>query len=210
MLSEKFKMYLKNHKIKKLNIGCNKQILDSWLNTDLKENNEVLYLDAKKKFPFNSKTFDYVYSEHLIEHLSYNNGLNFLNECFRVLKINGKIRIATPDLKVLIQLYNLYKTPEQKEYIRWMTDNYLPKEMKDYKAAFIINNAFYNFKHKFIYDFDLLKQHLKKAGFTNIERHAVKESEDTNLQNLEKNLEDIKCSTINAFETLVIEAIKKN
>ena len=62
-------------------------------------------IDITKKFPFVSSTFDYVFSEHMIEHIKYQDGLKMLNESFRVLKPSGKIRISTPDLQFLLDLY---------------------------------------------------------------------------------------------------------
>jgi predicted SAM-dependent methyltransferase len=57
--------------------------------------------------------FDYVFSEHMIEHVSYAEGLLMLRECLRVLKPGGRIRIATPSLEVLLDLYKPSKTPIQ-------------------------------------------------------------------------------------------------
>ena len=45
-------------------------------------------------------------------------GSSMLRECFRVLKSNGTIRISTPDLRFLIELYN----HPQNDYIRYMID----------------------------------------------------------------------------------------
>ena len=60
--------------------------------------NTYIYLDVCRRFPFAAETFHYIFSEHLIEHLTLEEGEAFLRECFRCLKVGGRIRIATPDL----------------------------------------------------------------------------------------------------------------
>ena len=62
-------------------------------------------MDAGEPFPILDNTIDYVYSEHLFEHLTYKQAKNMLKESYRVLKENGVIRIATPNLQFLIDLY---------------------------------------------------------------------------------------------------------
>jgi predicted SAM-dependent methyltransferase len=79
-----------------------------WLNTDYEpELPIVMHLDASQRFPFREATFDYIFSEHVIEHISYWDGMKMLAECFRVLKGSGKVRISTPDLAFLVDLTNL-------------------------------------------------------------------------------------------------------
>lgn len=203
-----FKLYLKTHNIKKLQIGCGKNILDGWLNTDLNPTTyNVLSLDAKKKFPFANNTFDYIFFEHLLEHLEYHEGVKLIQECFRILKPKGKIRISTPDLKFLIKLYNQKKTKFQKEYIYWATNKFLPV-IKIYRDVFVINNFFRSWNHKFIYDFELIKYTLRRSGFINIKKCKVVKSNNPNLQDLESHGRVIG-NKFNELESLVVEATKK-
>ena len=80
----RIRSYLKTNEIKKLHIGAGKNILKGWLNADIKASLKTVYLDASKKFPFKNNTFDYIFSEHLIEHLDYKGGINMLSECYRI------------------------------------------------------------------------------------------------------------------------------
>src|SRR5438477_50522 len=80
--------------------GAGFNSLPGWLNTDLEPKSaSVIYLDAAKPLPFAYSTFDYIFSEHVIEHIPYPQGLSMLKECFRVIKPGGTIRIATPNLE---------------------------------------------------------------------------------------------------------------
>jgi len=106
--------YLGQQKTRKLHLGCGGNIIDGWLNSDLFPlSNDVVHIDVTKTYPFDDETFDYVFSEHMIEHISHAQGQHMLKECFRVLKHGGKIRISTPDLSFLILLYQSDKSELQ-------------------------------------------------------------------------------------------------
>ena len=202
----KIKQYLTTQKTAKLQIGSEKNILDGWLNTDLEPTRGIVYLDARKKFPFDDCSFDYILCEHLIEHIEYQDGVKFLCECFRVLKPGGKIRIATPDFGFLIGLYGLEKSQLQQRYISWVVDSYLT-DSGACKDVFVINNFFRDWGHKFIYDCKTLTDVLNRAGFVNVVRCEVAESDDKNLQGLEVRGGKIPAE-FNRLETFVCEAIK--
>ena len=103
--NEFMRNYIATHEVRKLHVGCGGNYLDTWLNSDLvPDNKNIVALDASKLFPLPSATFDYVYCEHLFEHLSFIQQINFLGESFRILKPGGKIRIATPDFDFLARL----------------------------------------------------------------------------------------------------------
>ncbi len=177
--------YIAGRAICKLHIGCGENILSDWLNSDIfVYSDRILHLDATDTFPFPSETFDYIFSEHMIEHISYLNGLSMLNECHRVLRNNGKIRISTPDLQFLIDLYRDEKSELQREYIKWTTDNYI-KSAPYYNDTFVINNFVRDWGHLFIYDEKTLRSSLEKAGFTEIVRCDLNESKDESFRNLE-------------------------
>jgi SAM-dependent methyltransferase len=59
------------------------------------------YWDLRKGIPFRDSTFDVVYHSHFLEHLEKEAALPFLQECRRVLKNQGIIRVVVPDLRKL-------------------------------------------------------------------------------------------------------------
>ena len=176
--------YFKNNKIKKLHIGAGNRKIKNWLNTDIGNKTIMPVVDVTKKFPFNDNTFDYIFSEHMIEHINYVDGLKMLNESYRVLKSSGKIRISTPDLQFLINLYlnsNRYDQT-QKDYIEWSYKTY---NLKGGNVTEIINNYFQSWGHQFIYDKQTIENSLKEAGFEKIEFFKINESNDKELKNIE-------------------------
>jgi predicted SAM-dependent methyltransferase len=163
-----------------------------------------MYLDATKRFPFDSATFDYILCEHMIEHVAWREGLDVLRECHRVLKPGGTVRVATPDLEVLVSLHGRSQNETQARFIEWVTDRYLP-QVGAYKAAFVINNSFHNWGHQLLYDGDLMEFAMRQSGFTNIKRCVFGESDDENLRGIESHGRNIGDDAMAAFETLVFE-----
>ena len=68
--------YLKNNEVKKFHIGAGTRKIKDWLNTDIGNKKIMPVIDSTKRFPFNTNTFDYVFSEHMIEHIKYHSNLN--------------------------------------------------------------------------------------------------------------------------------------
>lgn len=170
---------------RRLHIGCGANAREGWLNTDwYPRSNEILHLDATKPYPFPDETFDCVFSEHMIEHVSFPDGLKMLTECFRVLKPGGKLRISTPDLAFLIDLYRTDKSELQREYIDWSSEWFIPHALEPLDT-FVINNYVRDWGHLFIYDEKTLRLAFEKAGFVDVTPHEVGESEDPRLQGLE-------------------------
>ena len=177
--------YVAQREIRKLHIGCGENILCDWLNSDLfPHSDRILHVDATDTFPFADDTFDYIFSEHMIEHVSYSEGRAMLSECHRVLRNNGTIRISTPNLQFLIDLYRDDKSELQREYIKWATDSFIT-HASYYDDAFVINNFVRDWGHSFIYDEKTLRSSLEKAGFTRIIRCDLNESTEEALRQLE-------------------------
>jgi predicted SAM-dependent methyltransferase len=177
--------YLAESDAPKLNIGCGAHVLTGWLNTDYHpELPMVMHLDAKQRFPFSEETFNYIYSEHVIEHMSYSDGVKMLRECFRVLKTSGKIRISTPNLAFLVDLTRPDKTDLQRAYIKWAARTFIPGAPDD-NEVFVINNFVRDWGHTFIYDEKTLRGAMASASFSKITRFDQHESRDAALENLE-------------------------
>jgi predicted SAM-dependent methyltransferase len=201
--------YLKAHPVKKLQLGTSNNVLDGWLNTDIVINHaSVVYLDTTKRFPFDDNTFDYIIAEHMIEHIEYQAAQFMLRECFRVLKPGGRVRFATPDLRVLVALHSREKTESQINYIDWAVARSMPK-VQECKDVFVINNFFRAWGHRFLYDAETLRHALSTSGFREIKFYKPGASEDPKLQNVESHGREIGSEDINQFETIVVEGRKE-
>ncbi len=192
----------------KLNLGAGKNPIQGWINADLEPKDwSVLYIDVTKKLPFKDSSLDYIVSEHLIEHLSKEEGLAFLKECRRVIKKGGKIRLSSPDLIFISSLYKGDK--KSKYYIKKITDRFLNDSCgRDYRPVFVINNAFYNWGHKFLYDEKLLIETFKKAGFKKIKKQDYGKSQDKNLDGIESHEKGVGDVKVCQMESIVLEGTK--
>jgi predicted SAM-dependent methyltransferase len=198
--------YLAAHSAPRLQLGAGANRLPGWLNTDaFPLSLQVVPLDVRRRFPLPSARFSHVYSEHLIEHMSRDDGQFMLRECHRVLGPGGRLRIATPDLDTLLGLHVAAKSPAQLEYIRWILDTWLP-EVRECDDVVVINNAFRAWGHKFLYDEPTLRRGLTAAGFGNIERCEIQLSRHEAFRGLESHGQAVGNVEMNRFETMVLEA----
>jgi predicted SAM-dependent methyltransferase len=198
--------YLRAHDVRKLQLGTGGNVRDGWLNTDIhdfKGTGEVVYLDAREPFPLPDASFDVVYSEHMLEHLTYADGLQCLRECYRVLRPGGRIRVATPSLERLMQLYAPTLSEVQQRYLRWSVDEFVP-DADAPLPGFVLNNFLRDWGHEFVYDPQTLRHALTSAGFVDLEELRVGESGDPRLAGLERHLSE--APELNEYETIVLEA----
>lgn len=205
----KVKAYLDRNEIRKLHIGCGDNYLDGWLNTDgFQRSPKAVYMDATAAFPLQENAWDYVFSEHMIEHIHLIDAYTMLEEAFRCLKPGGIIRIATPDLDNLVKLLDpLNKDKVALEYIDHLGSSCLPTfDFNSRGIAF--NLTLREWGHLFIFDFDTMKGILEKAGFTNVVRREVFKSDHDALSNLEKHGDAIGSEEFNLLETMIVEAVK--
>ena len=168
----------------KLNLGCGSQVVSGWCNVDyslgsrltqipvlgflikkLKIFNldwdDTIYIhDLTKRFPWINASASVVYSSHTLEHLSKEEGRRFLEECHRVLKKDGLIRIVVPDLRYDVNEYLTGKT---------QADDFIEKLGVLYSVNSGITKKllapFYQFPHKCMYDAQRLTEILNEIGF---------------------------------------------
>jgi SAM-dependent methyltransferase len=91
-----------------LNVGCGNHFHPAWTNLDLQARPGVIQHDLRARLPFPEATFEAVYHSHVLEHLPRTAALKLLQECARVLRPGGVIRVAAPDLERIARLYIKY------------------------------------------------------------------------------------------------------
>jgi len=199
--------YLSTAKVAKLHIGCGNNVLAGWLNADyFPYREDILHLDATKPFCLlQDNSFEFVFSEHMIEHICYFDAVSMLRECHRVLRNGGRIRISTPDLIFLVNLMRDEKSDLQKNYIKWSAITNASK-VPHAVDTFVINNFVRDWGHQFIYDEKTLRAALEEAGFRNVIRCNLQSSNSEHLCNLEN--EQRMPEKFLRLETLTIEGTK--
>jgi predicted SAM-dependent methyltransferase len=197
--------YLRNNPVRKLQIGAGTANPAGWLNTDIEPQKGQAYLDASKPFPLPDRAFRYVYSEQVIEHLTYEEGLLMLRESYRILEPGGKARIATPNLDSYIEMFHP-GTPEAQRFLQRKADWQLWPKTPD-PACYILNRQLHDWGHQFVYTPKLLTASLESVGFRNIKRYQTGESEDPGLMHVESR-EHWALRDVDAYETMTFEATR--
>lgn len=197
--------YFKRNRRTRLHLGSSNHLMEGWLNTDLFPSAGVMTLDATIQYPFESNSFDLVFSEHMIEHVPHEAALKMLRECYRVLKPGGVIRVVTPDLAKILSVYPSPKDPQSDRYLKWMSSTFTPDAREDIEAH-VINAFFRMWGHQFLYDQSTLTNTLTKCGFNKIEKHELGQSNCEDLRNLE-NVARYPDGLLN-YESICLEACK--
>lgn len=115
-----------------LNLGCGAAFSPSpeWLNLDIEPQpsarGHVHPYQLTMGIPFHDNSFEGVYHSHLLEHFPRTQALPFLRECLRVLRPNGILRVAVPDLEPILRRYLTALDqarkgmPEAEDHLLWM------------------------------------------------------------------------------------------
>ena len=123
----------------KLNLGCGKRIKKGWINVDIAKIDGIDIVHDLNKFPypFNDCSVDYILLDNVLEHLD--NPLAVMNECYRILKNGGKIKINVPHFKYRAA----FTDPEHKHFFTEDTFKHFanPQKTKHFR---------YNFRYKIV------------------------------------------------------------
>ncbi len=178
----------------KLNLGCfyaGKE--EGWINVDAIPTPCVDFVwDLRIPSPLREGSVQYIFCEHMFEHLDYHEeALPFLKDCFRLLRSGGILRIVVPDAEKFCKVYssNDWNEAEKlrgKDCVQTLME--------------LVNDVFrQSGEHQFAYDEETLRMKLTEAGFTGILRSRYGESKVTGLA-----IDKEWCS----IESLYMEAMK--
>ncbi|MBP7460588.1 MAG: methyltransferase domain-containing protein [Candidatus Delongbacteria bacterium] len=211
----------KNRRIKfcvcpcKVNLGSGLDLVDNWINIDLSlfalfqsfprfflkiiyryssvrnwysfitidsrlKRGVLIHHNLKYGIPFDDNQIDYIYTSHFLEHIFKSEADFLLQDCYRCLKKGGILRICIPDLAFIIARY----LEGDKNYA---LDNLYNADQDDSSGS-----------HKYMYDFEMIKEILKSKGFTEIERLSFRKSRLPEIERLEYREDD----------SLYVEAVK--
>jgi SAM-dependent methyltransferase len=146
------------------------------------KNNRFIYHNLVFVIPFIDNCADYIFCSHLLEHMTQRQGINLIKEMHRVLKKNGTIRIVVPDLAHAIELYC---SGEKEAALRNFYNDH--ESRTDFA------------RHKYMYDFEILKSILTDTGFTEVTRCQYKHGKTPDIDFLDKRPQG----------SLFVEAVRK-
>ena len=176
----------------RVNFGSGGRKLEGWINVDgVRSANTDLALDLRRPLPFITESVQFIFSEHLIEHLEKAEAQAFLQECYRILQPNGAIRLITPDLYRFAKAYiendeAFYQTASPRRPTPIDGFNFVMRQRSE---------------HLYLFDYQTLAEMLKSIGFREISRSECQQSRWDEL-NLDVDTQQ------RAVESLYIEAVK--
>jgi SAM-dependent methyltransferase len=137
-----------------------------------------------------------VYASHVLEHMLFPDAQQVLRESFRVLEPGGVARFVVPDLRAIVLEYIGQGTiaDEHGEIgdligadrfsARFLNASTAPPDGSLMYRAY---TALTNFHlHKWMYDAESLGRHMQHAGFIDIQRRNLHESEITEIEAIEE------------------------
>lgn len=134
-------------------------------------------LDLRSGLPIPDGSAQYIYSEHLVEHLPLDVAVRLFAECRRVLTLDGMMRIATPDMAEIVRDYE--DRWNRHDWVQWPEYAWIDSGPR------MVNTAFRAWGHLYLYDFSELRLRLMEAGFTRVDRCDIGLSAHEDLSSLE-------------------------
>jgi predicted SAM-dependent methyltransferase len=162
----------------KLHLGCGPVKLKGWVNVDIEGEDLDACFDLTETWPVEDSSVKFIYSEHVFEHLTPEEGSKALGEARRVLCNGGVIRTAMPDLDYLCLKY--FEDWKQQQWIRECGYDHIRTK------AEMLNTCFYFWGHRWIYNFEEFAIRLADTGFSDPQRLEFGKSSNKELRNLEK------------------------
>ncbi len=154
-----------------LHLGCGPIALEGWINIDNQPYAGIDFRwDLARGIPFRNAR--YVFAEHFIEHLSYQQGADFTRGCREALRDDGILRLSTPNLDWVWQV-SYHPT-------MWNAED---EALRD---CFVLNRAFRGWGHQFLYNLQTLTALLQNSGFANVRALRYGESDTAALAGIER------------------------
>jgi SAM-dependent methyltransferase len=123
----------------------------------------IQWANAVRRIPFPDNSADVIYSAHMIEHLDRDEARRFLAEARRVLRPGGIVRLAAPDLRLLVDGY--LSTGEADDFVvRTYLAQSRPAGLRARGRAAVIGPR----HHLWMYDGGSLSELLRRAGFVGV------------------------------------------
>ena len=149
----------------KLHLGCGKKYLKGFKHVDLLDYSHIDYKVSVDNLSFaKDNSVELIYASHVLEHFGRDEYEKVLDEWYRVLKIDGILRIAVPDFKSIVNYYN--KTADMESLLGLVVGG---QKFGEYDY------------HKMIFDEGFLKNKLKDVGFKSISKYEWRNVSHANV-----------------------------
>ena len=170
---------------------------------------DIYIHDVRKALPFQEDSFSAVYASHLLEHLYHEEAKRLLDECFRVLRPGGIIRLVVPDLEAMVREYQSSDPPSAVTMpgADILNEKLLMRSRSAPKGNLLyrVYSCLLDFhSHKWMYDAESLSFHLRQAGFLDVTQMQCHQSRIAGIEQIER------ASSFTQGSGVCVEAVKPN
>jgi predicted SAM-dependent methyltransferase len=144
----------------------NKAGVGSWITVDVTRNCDVFW-DLRKSLPFPNQSISRIYSSHFLEHLSFTEIQEFLQECRRILIPGGHFSICVPNARIFLEAY--FQGNESKEDLL----QHQPACNHTTAMDYVNYIAYMAGEHKYMFDQENLLFLLSAANFKDVRSRQI-------------------------------------
>ena|SRR5258708_5199575 len=144
----------------------------------------IVFHDVRHGLPWAEQSLSFIYTSHLLEHLSRLDGEGLLRECHRVLKPSGILRVVVPDLRYYAQKYlddlDGCDTDTDRALSATASERFMEIVGVHNGGALSARNP-----HRWMYDERSLADGLKRVGFVNVAARRYREGDFPDLDKMD-------------------------
>ena len=159
-----------------VNLGCGPNTNSNFVNLDYNWRPGIdVCWDVTRGLPFSDGHCGGLFTEHMLEHLEFDEACALLHECARVLQPGATIRVVVPDGEIYLNEYAKHRRGDAAAMPYGADDRAShPRATPMYS----INRIFRHHGHKFIWDAETLIAELIAAGFQDAEKMSFRRCRD--------------------------------
>lgn len=181
--------------------------------------------DITRPLEFPDGSVDAVFTEHVLEHVRFTEGVRFLREAKRILKQGGTLRIVCPVTEKLLGF-----SPGgglDQEYLKCL-ERFYPAEKElfgelgfdglgAFSQVFLLNSVYTGYGHRFIWSAALISRVLSSLGYSDVKVHEIGKGRNPDycLERRRRGIylgrdasEDRAAGYVYDAESLAVEAVK--
>jgi predicted SAM-dependent methyltransferase len=161
-----------------LNVGCGPYAHPDFINIDYAWHPEVeICYDILKRIPLPDASLRGIFTEHCLEHITFDQCQAVLRDFYRLLQPGGTVRIIVPDAELYIDLYHKAHQGESVDF------PYVDQHQwaMGYTPLMSLNRIFRDHGHLYAYDAQTMALQLECAGFIAIEKTQYRAGRDAHL-----------------------------
>lgn len=159
-----------------LDLGAADDGLEGFVSLDFFTNHAASF-GADLRFPLliDDAVFDGIFTEHTLEHLSYEEVRRLLAECLRILKPGGRIRVIVPDVSIVAENY---VRKDDRFFAEFEAAMLAPRRRTLQTRMEALSFELQENGHRSAWDFETMRFFLARAGFADAARVGYRQGAD--------------------------------